>query len=284
MKRLLAEPLVHFLALGALLFAAFSFLSADNDAPRDDQIIVTTGRIEHLAAIFTATWQRPPTQRELDGLIEDYVREEVAYREGMALGLDRDDTVIRRRIRQKLDFVAEDLASLAQPTDEDLAAYLEANPDDFRTDPRISFRHVYFNPGARAGTLESDVHEAITQLNGDPDLDPAALGDRILLERAYADVSSSDVASVMGPSFAAAVSAMEPGVWQGPVESGYGVHAVIIDARSEGRTPELDEARAEVQREWLNERRVETIDRFYEQLLSRYQVVVQSPAPAGDDP
>ena len=137
MKRALKEPLLHFLLLGAALFAAFSVLSARGEMP-GDAIVVSPGKVEHLAALFSRTWQRPPTREELDGLINDFVREEAAYREGMAAGLDRDDTIIRRRIRQKLEFVAEDLARQIEPSDEDLAAYLAAHPDDFRVDPRLS--------------------------------------------------------------------------------------------------------------------------------------------------
>ena len=137
-SRWIREPLFHFLVLGAALFAVFS-VTSDRDQPGEGEIVVSAGKIEHLTALFARTWQRPPTRQELEGLINDYVREEAAYRRGMAMGLDQDDTIIRRRIRQKLDFIADDLASLAEPTEEELAAYLAEHPEDFRVDPSITF-------------------------------------------------------------------------------------------------------------------------------------------------
>jgi hypothetical protein len=138
-KRWIKEPLLHFVLIGAAIFAAFALPSARDDVPRD-AIVVSAGKIDHLTALFECTWLRPPTRPELEGLIDDFVREEAAYREGLAVGLDRDDTVIRRRIRQKLDFIAEDLADLIEPDEAALEAYLAANPERFRVDPRLWLR------------------------------------------------------------------------------------------------------------------------------------------------
>jgi hypothetical protein len=276
MKRLLREPLLHFVLLGAALFAALS-LGPDRGRPRETEIVVSAGKIEHLAALFARTWQRPATPEELQGLITDFVREEAAYREGMAAGLDLDDTIIRRRIRQKLEFVAEDLASQAEPTDRELAAYLAAHPEDFRVDPRVSFRHVYFNPEERGDGLDSEVRDVLSLLDGDPLIDAGRLGDRILLEHSYADIPALDVANLFGAEFAAAIVEIDPGEWHGPVRSGYGMHLVFVDQRSEGRLPELDEVRDQVRREWANVRRLDAIDKFYRSLLDRYDIVIEWP-------
>jgi hypothetical protein len=280
MRRLLTEPLVHFLLLGAALFAVFAVLSGD-DRPAADDIVVSAGKIEHLAALFERTWQRPPSRTELEGLVDEHVREEVAYREGLALGIDRDDTIVRRRIRQKLDFMAADLVAQRDPTDAELGAYLDAHADDFRLEPRLSFRHVYLDPAARGAALEADAAELLVALEGDPGLDAAALGDRILLEPAYADVAPREIAGVFGPAFAAAVLDLEPGAWHGPVPSGYGAHLVRIDARTEGRMPALDEVRASVLRDWADVQRRAAIEGFYEQMLSRYEIAVDWPADTG---
>jgi hypothetical protein len=279
MNRVLHEPLVHFLLLGAALFAAFSFLSAQNETPRD-AIVVSAGKIEHLAALFERTWQRSPTREELEGLVDDFVREEAAYREGMAVGLDRDDTIIRRRIRQKLDFIAEDVASQAEPGDDELTAYLAAHPDDFRVEPRLTFRHVYLNADQRGAAVDADARELLIALNGDPSIDTSVLGDRILLEHGYADVAVRDVAGLFGQEFATAVVGLEPGTWKGPIESAYGVHLVVVDERSTGRLPALDEVREQVRREWDNARRVEVTDAFYRDMLDRYEIVIEWPGPA----
>ncbi|MDJ0848902.1 MAG: peptidyl-prolyl cis-trans isomerase [Myxococcota bacterium] len=276
MKRLLEEPLVHFLLLGAGIFAVFSLVSGGNSAP-SDAVVVSAGKVEHLGALFERTWQRPPTRAELEGLVQDFVREEVAYREGLAAGLDRDDTIIRRRIRQKVDFLAEDFARRAEPADAELSAYLAAHPESFRVEPRLTFRQVYFDPDERGDGLEAELRDLLIALDGDPTLDTAALGDRILLQDEYADVTEREIADLFGAGFAAAVAALPPGAWHGAIRSGYGVHLVRVDARTEGRTPELDEVRRAVRREWDNARREEAIERFYAEMIDRYDVRIEWP-------
>lgn len=282
MRRLFREPLLHFVLIGAALFAAFSSLSARDEAPAD-AIVVSAGKIEHLAALFARTWQRPPTRAELEGLINDFIHEEAAYREGMAVGLDRGDTIIRRRIRQKLEFIADDISNQVEPTDDELAAYLAAHPQDFRIDPRFTFRQVYLNSDQRGDSVVTDARELLIALNGDPTIDARTRGDRILLEHGYDDVSLRDIASLFGQRFAETVMELEPGVWQGPVESGYGVHLVFIDERTEGRLPDLDEARDTVLREFNNMRRVEAIETFYREMLERYEVVIEWPDLGTED-
>jgi len=145
MKRMLKEPLLHFLLLGAGLFVAYGITQTPGNAG-PNEIVITQGQIEHLVTGFTRTWQRPPTSEELAGLVRDRVREEVYYREAMAMGLDKDDTVIRRRLRQKMEFVSADIADQAVPSDAELDAYLNAHPDKFLTEPRFSFSQVYLDP------------------------------------------------------------------------------------------------------------------------------------------
>ena len=276
MKRVLKEPLVHFMLIGVALFVAYSLMSARDAVPRD-AIVVSAGKIEHLAALYARTWQRPPTRTELEGLINDYLREEVAYREGLAVGLDRDDTIIRRRIRQKLEFIAEDIASQIEPSDDQLAEYLTAHADQFRVDPHLTFRQVYLNSDQRGDSLETDAHDLLIAFKGYPSIDASTHGDRILLEHGYTDVSMREIASMFGQQFAAAVVDLEPGVWSGPIESGYGVHLVFVDGRIEPRLPELDEIRGQVRREWDNARRVDMTETFYSNLLDRYEIVIEWP-------
>ena len=159
MTRLLKEPLLHFLVLGAALFGLFSLVGSKEAEPA--KIVVSAARIENLANGFARTWQRPPSAEELRGLVEDYIRDEVFYREGKALGLDRDDIVIRRRLRQKLEFVAEDMA-VAEPSDEQLAAYLTSNAERFRSEDRLTFNHVYLSV-ARRDALQRDAESVAAQ-------------------------------------------------------------------------------------------------------------------------
>jgi len=271
--------LVHFLVLGALIFVAYGLVSdRAGNGPR--QIVVTPGTIENLTATFSRTWQRPPTEQELDGLIQDHVREEVLYREAMALGLDRDDTVIRRRLRQKMEFISDDVTVREQPGDDELRAYLAENADSFRVEPRSTFRHVHLDPDRRGDALAGDVERLLAELNrlGDTD-DVAALGDSLLLDTEFEAISEREVAGIFGETFAAQLPTLPLGRWVGPVASGYGVHLVLVEERTAGRVPALEEVRDAVLREWSRARRVEANEEFYQGLLRRYTVIVERPQP-----
>jgi hypothetical protein len=278
--RLLREPLLHFLILGAVLFAVYGYLNRDEAASAHDQsIVVSAGKVEHLAALFARTWQRPPTREELEGLINDYVREEAAYREGTAMGLDRNDTIIRRRVRQKLDFVTEDLASQSQPTEAELAEYLQNHSEGFRTSPRLTFRQVFFDPARHGEDLPKIVNELVVTLRTDKSVDAREQGDRTLLEFRSEDVSQREIANLFGDQFADALVDCEPGTWHGPIESAYGVHVAIVDEFRSGRLPDLDDVRDAVQREWAHARRQQLAEQYYQELLSKYDVVIEWPKP-----
>lgn len=275
---MLREPLLHFLFLGAALFGLYGYLNSGEDTPTSgEQIVVTDGKIEHLAALFARTWQRPPTREELAGLVNDYVREEAAYREGTAMGLDSNDTIIRRRIRQKLDFVADDLASQLEPTDEDLEQYFNEHADDFRVDSRYTFQHVFFDPASHSDDLAQVVNDLVAKLREDQSVNAQELGDRTLLEFRYDNVSEREVANLFGVQFATALKDAEVGKWQGPIESSYGVHAVFVEDLSPGALPELDSVRDSVLREWEHARRQELTEKYYQALLDKYDVVIQWP-------
>jgi len=282
LKRILQEPLIHFLLLGVALFVAYSALSQRGGSEAPKQIVVPPGQIEHLATGFARTWQRPPTDEELSGLIRDHVREEVLYREAIALGLDQDDTIIRRRLRQKMEFVSDDIAAQTDPTDADLGAWMAAHPDPFRAEPRFTFQQVFLNPQKHGGQLSQDAAALLTQLNQEATrTDVAALGDSFLLEHDFTAVPLGEISKQFGEAFATALGGLLPGPWQGPVESGYGVHLVKISERIEGHLPALAEVRDAVRREWENARRLEGNEQFYQELLKRYTVTIEQPHPNG---
>jgi len=277
LRRALREPLLHFLLLGAALFALYQ-LAGGGRAPAGE-ITVTEGRIRNLTATFARTWQRPPTAAELDGLIEDFIREEVLYREGVALGLDRDDTVVRRRLRQKLEFISEDAAASLEPTEAQLGEFLAAHAQDYAVEGRLSFRQVFLDPQRRGAALESDalaLLDALRSRAGTPDLD--RLGDRLMLEATYGDVSGTDVARLFGEAFAAALLKVPVGEWSGPLRSGYGVHLVRVDAREPGRAPPLAEVREQVRRDWAAAQRRALLDSQYQSLRQRYAIRIERAA------
>jgi len=278
MKTLVKEPLLHFLLLGAALFVAYGLISKPGSNGAPGTIVVTQGQIEHLTVGFANTWRRPPTDAELKGLIDDWVREEIATREAMALGLDKDDIVIRRRLRQKLEFVSDDITAQAEPTDADLNAYLHARAESFRVEPAFSFSQVYLDPAKHGASLGRDTAQLLARLKqAGATADTSALGDSFLLEHTFQSASAGEVAKQFGQEFATQLGRLAPGEWQGPIESGYGVHLVLVRQRTEGRLPELAQARDAVLREWTNARRLEANETFYEELSERYIVIIEVP-------
>jgi hypothetical protein len=274
--RLLREPLVQFLALGAVLFALYG-VAGKRNAEAPDKIVVSASRIATLGDGFARTWRRPPSEQELQGLIEDYVRDEVFYREGRAAGLDRDDVIIRRRVRQKMEFLAEDM-SAPEPSDEQLAAYLASNPERFRAEDQITFHQVFLSATRRPNTIESDSKQVGSVLaRADGALDVTALGDPFLLGEEFRGVSPSKLTSIFGEDFSKRMAAMEMGRWQGPISSGFGQHFVFISERTSGDLPPLDAVRPAVRREWTNTRRLETEQKLYASLRERYEIVVEAP-------
>jgi hypothetical protein len=276
--------LLHFLVLGAALFGLFSVVEKkDDDAPT--KIVISASRVATLADRFAGTWRRPPTEQELQSLVEDYIRDEVFYREGRAAGLDRDDVIIRRRVRQKMEFLAEDMAAV-EPSEEQLAAYLASNPERFRTEDRLTFHHVFLSATRRGSALEGDARQVAEVLaRTSAPVETAAIGDPFLLGEEFREMSQSDVARTFGDGFARQLSAVEPRRWQGPIPSSFGAHFIFVEGRAKGSLPPLDAVREAVQREWLNARRIEAEHKLYRTLRDRYQIVVEaSPKAATSEP
>lgn len=282
MKRLLAEPLLHFLLLGLLVFLAYRWMGEDAGSP--DEIVVTRGQLANLAGTFQRTWRRPPSPEEMQGLIREYVRLELAYRESEARELDRNDIVIKRRLQQKLELLAEDLAGLDPPTTAELQAYLDASPDRFRAPAMYSFEHIYFSPERRGAQAEHDAAQLLQALRGGGvSEDPATLGDFIDLPTRFGATPDMELDKVFGPGFAEQIASYPAGEWSGPAHSGYGLHLVRIDERTQSRVPALEEIEDKVRFELLSARRATAVDALYEALARKYTVRVEpATAPDGD--
>jgi len=273
---------MHFLALGALVFLLFH-LSTDRGETQDGKIVVTRGKVEQLVTGFSRTWQRLPTQEELDGLVEDSIREEVLYREALAMRLDKDDTIVRRRMRQKLEFLTEDTAAAAPSTDADLQGWLDKHPDKFRVEPTLAFSQVYLNATHTGDNASAAASKVLAQLDSAGESVAAAeLGDTTMLPHQFPLSRVDEIASVFGDEFARRVAQLEGGRWIGPIQSGYGWHIVYVSERTEGRPKPLSEVRDAVQRDWLAARRKEVIDATYSKMREKYAVIVEGLAPQAD--
>ena len=277
-RNLLREPLVHFMLIGAGLFLLFNFTNGPA-VDKPDRIVVTPAQVEQMEARFSKTWMRPPTEDEMAGLIESLVRDEIYYREAVAMGLDRNDPSVRQRMRLKLEFLLEDLSTVAEPGDDVLAAYLKEHPDKFRVEARFSFRQVYLNPDKHQN-MEADAKRVLALLIRGAASE--SVGDSTLVQGEYRLATESDIERQFGEPFARQVVALEPGAWAGPLYSGLGGHLVKVTERVKGRLPELAEVREQVEREYLALRRKELKDDTYQRLRAGYEVVVEPPAAAED--
>ncbi len=268
------EPLIHFTLLGALLFLVHGWLNpAPEAADTDLQVRISEGHLQWLSTTWARQWHRAPTQAELRGLLADFVREELFAREARDLGLDKDDTVVNRRLAQKLAFLVEDTARIAEPSEEELERFHGAHGARFRTPARRSFEQVYFNPVRRPDAAR-DATEVRAQLVQGAGMDPAELGDHALLESRLVDVDEQAVAAQFGPDFASAVFALPAGEWSGPVTSGYGVHLVRVTAAPAPRERPYAEIRHELVAAWREERRSELAARYRARLLAKYDVII----------
>lgn len=281
MKKLLREPLLHFLLLGAGLFLVHGWVGSPLGG-EGERVVITQGRIAQLAAGFARMHLRAPDSSELDVLIEDAIREEIYYREAKALALDQDDTIVRRRLRQKLEFVSEDVAPVQAPGDAQLRAYMQSHPEKFRTDTHYSLSQVYLDPQQHGPRLAADMHALLARLQREGAIaDVGKLGDALQLEHRYENVPASELVRLFGARFEVALRSLPTNAWQGPVPSGYGVHLVFVEKREGGRAAALEHVRDEVHREWIHDQRRQANDRFYADLRKRYKVTVERPPASG---
>lgn len=274
LRRVITEPLTHFLALALAIFVAYGLLNP-SERNRPDRILVTGAKIEQLAAFFTSTWQRAPTTTELKGLVDDYIKEEIYYREALALGLDKDDTIIRRRLRNKMEFLNQAEAEAAVATQAELEAHLKANQKKFEIEPAVAFRHVFLSPDKRRLTIDTDAAALLEYLLANPEIAVDSLGDSTLLPPELPMTGNGAISKMFGPEFADAIDQLTPGKWAGPIKSAFGLHIVLVLERRPSRIPALDEVRDAVAREWANEKRAAIDEARFKTFLNRYDVVIE---------
>ena len=280
LARWLREPLLHFALLGMLIFAVNAWRAqrrpTENAAAH---IEITAGTIAWLREGFTRQWHRAPDADELHGLVNDHLREEVLYREALAMGLDRDDSIVRRRMAQKMEFLTQDIAGAAEPDDAALRKFFAQNAARYMKAARVSFRHVFFSKERRGARLEADAREALAALaKGASD---ETMGDPFLREYEFTEASADDIATALGREFAEKVAALPAGEWRGPVESSYGVHLVRVSGRAEPQPVALEAVREAVVRDFADERRRTANRELLEGLKARYRITVDEAALIG---
>jgi hypothetical protein len=264
MKRWLTEPLLHFLLLGGLLFAVYAGLDrGDSDTPR--VVRIGAAEVEWLKQTWTRQWQRPPDEVELRGLVTDYLKETLLAREARELGLDDNDTVVRRRLAQKMKFLVEDTARLVEPEETVLRQYYDDHRARYQKPASVSFTQLYFK-------TDTSAREALQVLAQNP---AAELGELTLLEPELRQADGQTVAKLFGEQFAAQVFALEANRWQGPITSAYGFHLVKINARQATQLRAFNEVRSQVLEDWYRIEQDRANEQYFAALLKKYDVVVE---------
>jgi hypothetical protein len=255
-----------------MIFVLFSIVNKEEAVTTGNNILVSTADIERLSGNWARKWNRPPTETELQGLIESYIKEEVYYREALALGLDQNDTILRRRLMQKMEFLSNDLAELNTPDETALNKYFLDNQEKYELPARVSFTHIYFSLDKRGAKASEDAKSVLSGLNV---LRAPELGDSFMMEYDFVQETPFEVERLFGDVFAETLFTLEPGVWQGPIESGYGHHLVRITEKIEARLPELASVIDKVRTDLMFEQRQKMNKEIYEKFKERYEVVVE---------
>lgn len=276
--KLLREPLVQFLVLGMLIYAAYGLLGEPDADEQAFTIRVDEARVQSIVSAWQARMQRPPTQQELDGLVNQYIRDEILYREAKAMGLGEDDPITRRRMAQKLEFLTRDVARLKEPELGEVESFFAANVERYRSPALITFSHVFFDPDKRADTVLSDAEQMLAELQqlGEPPEESQERGDRLMLQSYYPQKTELEIRKQLGSGFAESVFNLEAGRWHGPVLSGYGVHLVYVYERLEAADPEFAEVRERVYADWQAEQQDTLNEEYYESLKNRYTIVIDA--------
>jgi len=278
--KLLKEPLAQFLLIGACIYALYALFGTPDEEEAQRTVYIGEDRIANLAAMWEKRWNRPPIDAELVGLVRAWLREDILYREALAMGLDDDDHIIRRRLAQKLEFLTNDIAQLQEPSEAELDAFFLENRERFKAPDRITFSHVFFNPDTRENSTLDDAAEALERLQAAGEPSPEALlneGDRFMVQNTFTDASGFDVRRQMGGDFAESVMQLGPGRWHGPVLSGYGTHLVYVYKFDGAPLPVLDDVRDDVLEEWRRIQVEEFDAEFLRSLKSRYEIVIDAP-------
>jgi hypothetical protein len=277
--KILREPLLHFFLIGAAIYAAYGFYGAPDQAAMDDdrRIVVDEERVDGFIASWQARMYRPPTQEELNGLIERYIRESIYYQEAVAMGLDQDDPVTRRRMAQKLEFLTRDVAALNQPADGELERFFEQNADRYKSPDLITFTHIFLDPDRRGDATLDDANKLLADLqaSGAPGTAAAEKGDLSMLPNDFFRQPELQVSKSFGSGFAASVMTLEPGRWHGPVLSGYGIHLVYVFELEDAPVPAFEQVKDRVLQDWQDRQQEIVDEEFYKALKRKYEIVVE---------
>lgn len=281
LRKAVREPLVHFLIIGLALFGLYSWIERGRASTGNYQIALTLDDLRQLDMSFVSQWHKQPTPEEFRGLVESFVRQEVLYREGLAMGLDKDDTIVKRRMVQKMEFLSEDVASAHEPSTDELKAWYANNSQKFELADRATFRHLFFGFDRRGQNAQADALAALNKIAGKPEDIPLGkkMADPFMFQDYYGDRAPDQLAKEFGPTFAIGLYKLKPKMWQGPIESGYGWHLVWIESITPGRIPAFEEVEPDVKTAWLADQKAIEWQKAYAKMREKYEVLTPQPPP-----
>lgn len=273
--KFLRDPLIHFIAVAAIVFAAHAVWQA-RTARADATIVITAEEIERMAALYTSEAGALPGDADMAAMLTDHVRDEALAREARRLGLDQNDTIITRRLAQKMSFVVSDIQEDPVPTEQALRDWHASHPERFTRPALLTFSHIYFSPDMRGEAATAAAEAALLRLNGPNPPASTTLGDPFMLQRQYGDIPFRELSRQFGNAFAEALSALPVSeAWQGPVMSAYGVHLVRVDQSRPATLPTFEDIEAEVRKDWLDQQRLEANEQAIEDIIARYEVEIE---------
>lgn len=280
MSAWLKEPFFHFLLIGAGIFLLYT-VTANEPENEETRIEVSSARADRMVTLWEKRWNRPPTEEEFNGLTEQYVNEEVLYREALAMGIEKDDPVVRRRLAQKVRFISNDIVTIETPPDTVLQTYLDTHASKYQLAGKVTFKHIYFNPAKHGADMEDEAKALLVELReNNNSIDMQSVGDSFLHGTAFSELKKFELKRLFGKAFAKALLEQKTGEWQGPLTSSYGLHIVYIDAKIASKTATLEMAKQSVLEDWMSDERKKVNAAFVQNLRKRYNVQIAKPSTA----
>jgi parvulin-like peptidyl-prolyl isomerase len=276
LRMIAREPLAHFLLAGAALLTLSTLIDGWRRDRENDRIHVSSGRIQQLRETWSARWGAPPDAAQMQSVIDDFVREEILYRDALASDLDREDTIIRRHLAQKVQFMAQSLAAATEPAESELRQYFEEHRNRYRVSPQVAFAHVYFSPSRRGAAVDQVARSVLGTLESGKvaPAEAAAQGDRFMLQQEYPPQTRDQIRDLFGPQFATRLFDVTPARWEGPISSSYGSHLVRVTEVIPSRMPDFAEIRDQVLNDFTEERLRSASDAYYQKLRRGFRIEI----------
>lgn len=280
LNKLMNKPVIRFFFIGSIMYLIYVFIIQlnSNTQNQDNTITITSGEIMSLEEKWTSRFKRSATELEMQSLVEQHIEETILFKEAVKMGLNKNDDVIRQRMAQKLQFLSDDLIRPEPPSDDELRDFFYKNTNSYKPADRVTITQIYLDPKKRGDKISDDAKKLLTKLNkiGSPESNFSAYGDTFNLQSYFLQRSKSELSMLFQGEFAKFAFLSEPNKWQGPVNSGYGMHIIYIHEKQIGITPEFEEIKDRIREDWMIEKQKGINNIYIDGLLSRYEIIFEN--------